>query len=254
MTFAISKVPVTFIKLLFLIHPMGKSWKNAGKAENAAKKGLMFTKVAREIQVAAKAGGADPAHNSRLRMAIDAAREISCPTDTIDRAIKKGAGLLDDGKIIEEIAYEGYAPHGVGVIVECQTDNRHRTAPEIRNLFKKHGGNMGETGSVAWMFAHVGIIEAAKGGSFDPDEEAIEAGANEVEKHGDTFLFYTSHAELDHVRHALINRGWKIKTCEPGFKATNLTDVTEAQKAEVLEFLSDLEDLDDTHRVFATLK
>jgi transcriptional/translational regulatory protein YebC/TACO1 len=106
---------------------MGKSWKNAGKVEKAQQKGQIFTKLAREIQVAAKVGGPDPAANARLRMAIDAAKKESCPNDTIDRAIKKGAGLLDDGKVIEELMYEGYGPHGVGVIVECQTDNKHRT-------------------------------------------------------------------------------------------------------------------------------
>ncbi|MGZ3725068.1 MAG: YebC/PmpR family DNA-binding transcriptional regulator, partial [Pseudobdellovibrio sp.] len=138
---------------------MGKGWKAAGKSENAQKKGQIFTKLAREIAVSSKIGGPDPAMNARLRMAIDAAKKMSCPNDTIERAIKKGAGLLDDGKIIEELTYEGYAPHGVGVIVECQTDNKHRTAPEMRAVFKKHDGNLGETGSVAWMFARVGEIE-----------------------------------------------------------------------------------------------
>jgi transcriptional/translational regulatory protein YebC/TACO1 len=107
---------------------MGKSWKNAGKTESAQKKGQIFTKLAREISVASKAGGPDPAMNPRLRLAIASAKEVSCPNDTIERAIKKGAGLLDDGKIIEELTYEGYGPHGVGVIVECQTEQLLRCA------------------------------------------------------------------------------------------------------------------------------
>lgn len=233
---------------------MGKSWKNAGKVEKAQQKGQIFTKLAREIQVAAKAGGPDPAANSRLRLAIDAAKKVSCPNDTIDRAIKKGAGLLDDGKIIEEITYEGYGPHGVGVIVECQTDNKHRTAPDMRHAFKSHEGNLGEVGSVAWMFDRVGLIEANKEGSFDPDEEAIEAGANEVNKNEDgSYEFFTGPDDLDAVRDALIKRGWKIGTAELSFKAKNITELSSEQMKEVEEFLNYLDDMDDTHRVHATV-
>lgn len=232
---------------------MGKGWKKTLKTENSQKKGIVFTKLAREIQVAAKAGGPDPNMNARLRMAIDAAKKQSCPNDTIDRAIKKGAGLLDDGKIIEEITYEGYAPHGVGVIVECQTDNKHRTAPDIRNAFKKHSGNMGETGSVAWMFNRVGLIEATKQGQFDPEEEAIEAGADEVEQNDEGYSFYTSIENLDSVRHSLIARGWHINASEPAYKAKEKTSLSEEQMSEVEEFLNALDDMDDTHRVFATI-
>lgn len=232
---------------------MGKSWKNAGKTENAQKKGAMFTKVAREIQVAAKSGGPDPAMNARLRLAIDAAKKISCPNDTIDRAIKKGAGLLDDGKIIEELTYEGYGPHGVGVIVECQTDNKHRTAPEMRSIFKKHGGNLGETGSVAWMFTRVGSILAIKAGAYDLDEEAIEAGADDVHKDDEQIEFYCSLESLDTVRAALVKRGWKVESASPSYKANNVTELNDSQKKEVEEFLIAVDDLDDTHLVHATI-
>lgn len=230
---------------------MGKGWKAPIKAANAAKKGLVFTKLAREIQVAAK-GGADPAMNNRLRVAIEAAKKQSCPNDTIDRAIKKGAGLLE-GAIVEELTYEGYGPHGVGVIVECQTDNKHRTAPEIRNCFKKHNGNMGESGSVAWMFSHVGLIEGTKAGDFDPEEEAIEAGANEVEKAEEGYSFLTNLDDLAEVRTNLEKRGWKITAAEPSFKANNITELNDAQKKDVEEFLNALDDMDDTHRVHATI-
>lgn len=233
---------------------MGKSWKNAGKTENAQKKGAMFTKVAREIQVAAKAGGPDPNMNPRLRLAVDAAKKISCPNDTIYRAIKKGAGLLDDGKIIEELTYEGYGPHGVGVIVECQTDNKHRTAPEMRNVFKKHGGNLGETGSVAWMFVRVGSVVATKAGDYDIDEEAIEAGADDVYKDEDGTVEFTCVLDLlDSVRSALYSRGWKIESAAPSYKATNTTELTNEQRKEVEEFLVAVDDLDDTHMVHATV-
>lgn len=232
---------------------MGKQWKQQGKAENSIKKGLIFTKLAREIQVAAKTGGPDPEANSRLRLAIDVAKKQQCPNDTIDRAIKKGAGLLDDGKIIEEVTYEGYGPHGVGVIVECQTDNKHRTAPEMRSIFKKNEGNLGEVGSVAWMFTRVGLIEAIKLGIFDPEEEAIEAGANEVEANSDGHTFYTTIEDLDQVRGQLVSRGWKINACELGYKAQNLTTLTDQQMADVEKFLNALDDMDDTHRVYATI-
>lgn len=232
---------------------MGKSWKNAGKMENAQKKGLMFTKFAREIQVAAKMGGADPNMNSRLRLAIDAAKKQAVPNDTIDRAIKKGAGLLGDSAAVEEVAYEGYGPHGVGVIVECQTDNRNRTAPEVRNVFKSHGGSIGELGSVAWMFKRVGLIEGKKEGSFDPEEEAIEAGADEVSKTEDGYSFYCAYESLDSVRHALQDRGWHISVCEPSYKANNITELTPEQMKDVEEFLNEMDDLDDSHRVHATI-
>ena len=162
---------------------MGRQWVHSVKSENSAKKGALITKLAREIQVAAKLGGADPNFNSRLRMAIDAAKKASCPSDTIERAIKKGSGQLE-GHSIDEIQYEGYGPHGVGVIVEVQSDNKNRTASEMRLIFKSHGGALGARDSVAWMFDRVSALEATRPGTFDPEEEAIEAGANEVEKIG----------------------------------------------------------------------
>ncbi|MFN7905456.1 MAG: YebC/PmpR family DNA-binding transcriptional regulator, partial [Pseudobdellovibrionaceae bacterium] len=154
---------------------MGKQWKKAGKMEASAKKGAVTTKIAREIQVATKMGGGDPNFNPRLRLALDLAKKNSVTNDTIERSIKKGLGQLDDGKTIDETTYEGYGPHGVGVIVECQTDNKNRTAAEMRTIFKTHGGGMGETNSVSWMFERVCLIEAVKAVTFDPEEEAIEA-------------------------------------------------------------------------------
>ncbi len=231
---------------------MGRQWVHQVKSENSAIKGALITKLAREIQVAAKMGGADPSFNARLRMAIDAAKKASCSADTIDRAIKKGSGQLE-GSHIDEIQYEGYGPHGVGVIVETQSDNKNRTASEMRLIFKSHGGALGEMGSVAWMFERVSALEATKAGSLDPDEEAIEAGANEVEKHGEGYLYYGAPEELDHVRKGLEARGWKITSAELSYKAKNITTLTTDQKKEVMEFLSELNDHDDTHRLHATL-
>lgn len=233
---------------------MGKSWKKAGKLEASQKKGALFTKFAREIQVAAKMGGPDPEGNSRLKLAILAAKAESVPKDTIERAIKKGSGQLDDGSQIEEIVYEGYAPHGVGVIVECQTDNRTRTVSEILNIFKKHNGNMGESGAVAWMFERVSMIKGKKAKVSDPEEEAIEVGANEVEHdEGDTYSFYGSPSDLDAIRSSLSGRGWEISVAELSFRAKEKTQISETQKTEVVELLEALDDNDDSHRVHATV-
>lgn len=233
---------------------MGKGWKKAGKLEASQKKGAIFTKVAREISVAAKLGGGDPEGNSRLKLAIAAAKEVSCPKDTIERAIKKGTGQLDDGAQIEEITYEGYGPHGVGIIVECQTDNRTRTVSEIRNVFKSNGGNMGESGAVAWMFERVCLIQGSKSGGFDAEEEAIEAGANEVEKEDDgSFSFYGNPADLDSIRKTLQGRGWEIKVAELSYKAKEMAKLSDDQLKEVHELLSALEDNDDSHRVHANV-
>jgi YebC/PmpR family DNA-binding regulatory protein len=233
---------------------MGKGWKNPLKVANAQKKGAVFTKLAREIQVAAKMGGADPNMNARLRLAIEKAKKSQCPVDTIERAVKKGAGLLDDGAQIDEVTFEGYGPHGVGVMVEAQTDNRNRTVPEMRTMFKNHDGNMGETGSVAWMFDRVGLLEATKAGTFDPEEEAIEAGANEVEKTDEGYAFYCNLEDINNVNKALVGRGWTITTSEPSYKAKTPADLTEAQLKDVHEMLAELDDHDDTHRVHATIK
>lgn len=232
---------------------MGKGWKSPIKAANAQKKGAIFTKLAREIMVATKMGGADPAMNARLRLAIEAAKKQQCPNDTIERAIKKGSGQLDDGSVVEETMYEGYGPHGVGVLVECQTDNRNRTVPEIRAIFKSHEGSMGESGAVAWMFDRVSLVEGNKAGTFDPEEEAIEAGANEVEKTDEGYAFYGDPTSSGEIAKALTARGWTITKAELSYKAKNLTELTPEQEKAVAEFLNELDDHDDTHRVHVTM-
>jgi YebC/PmpR family DNA-binding regulatory protein len=235
---------------------MGKGWKKGIATENAQKKGKLFTKFAKEIAVAAKLGGPDPAANARLRLAIDVARESSCPKDTIERAVRKGAGLDSDAAQIEEVIYEGYGPHKVGVLVECQTDNRHRTAPDIRNIFKSHDGHMGEVGSVAWMFDRVALVSGVKPAQAkDVEEEAIEANANSVEEDGEgLYSFYGAPEDVELMRSTLAQRGWTIKSAEPSYKAKNITELSEAQRQEVTEFLQELDDNDDTYRIHTTLE
>src|SRR6478609_10615795 len=186
---------------------MGAQWKQKGREQGADAKGKLFTKLAKEIMVAARSG-ADPNTNSRLRLAVEAAKRASMTRETLERAIKKGAGLLDGQAQHETVFYEGFAPHQVPVIVECLTDNKNRTAPNMRLLFRK--GQLGATGSVSWDFLRRGAIEAsppAKG--EDPEEAAIEAGAQEVEpgEEGDS-RFLTEPADLDTVGRALTARGW----------------------------------------------
>ncbi|MEG1454705.1 MAG: YebC/PmpR family DNA-binding transcriptional regulator, partial [Comamonas sp.] len=156
---------------------MGAQWKSKGKAQVADAKGKLFGKLAKEIMVAAR-GGADPAANSKLRLVVEQARKVSMPKDTLERAIKKGAGLTGETVNFEHVIYEGYAPHRVPVMVECLTDNVNRTVAQIRVLFRK--GQLGTSGSVAWDFNHVGLIEATPNSpEADPEMAAIEAGAQD---------------------------------------------------------------------------
>src|SRR5688572_483981 len=159
---------------------MGAQWKQAGREASAQKKGQMTAKLVREIMVAAKLGGADPDLNPRLFAAVEKAKKASVYKDTIERAIKKGAGLTDERINYELVTYEGFTPHKVPIIVECLTDNRNRTAPEIRNLFK--AGSLGQPGSVGFFFNHFGVVEATHPeAARDAEGDAIEAGAQEVE-------------------------------------------------------------------------
>src|SRR4051794_38847627 len=210
---------------------MGAQWKQAGREINAQKKGQMVAKLTREIMVAAKMGGPDPDYNPRLYVAVEKAKKASVYKDTIERAIKKGAGLLDEKINFETVVYEGFAPHKVPVVVECLTDNRNRTAPEIRNLFKT--GSLGQPGSVAFFFNHLGVVEATHADSNrDAEGDAIEAGAQEVEAleaeetpegtKGARFL--TEIKDLDAVSKALKAAGWNVIASEIRYVAKSFTD------------------------------
>jgi len=238
---------------------MGAQWKHAGRIANASKKGAVITKMVKEITVAAKLGVPDPAHNARLRAAIEDARKQSVPRDTIERAIKRGAGLLEPVNY-ETVIYEGFAPHKVPVIVECLTENRNRTASEVRVLFRK--GQLGASGAVAWMFDRFGIVEAShKDGSIDPEGAAIEAGAQQVEPLDAKDLpagsvgarFLTDPTDLDTVSKYLQSNGWDITASELGYIAKNKVEISPEQRKEVEEFLGDIDDNDDVHRVYAAL-
>jgi YebC/PmpR family DNA-binding regulatory protein len=232
---------------------MGAQWKTAIKVATAAAKGKVFSKLAKEIMIAAR-GGPDPAMNARLRAAVEAAKKQSMPRDNIERAIKKGAGLLDETVNFETVTYEGFAPHRVPVIVECLTDNKNRTATNIRMLFRK--GQLGTTGSVSWDFAHVGLVDATPPEGADAEEAAIEAGAQEVEPDGEGgFRFYTEPTDLDAVAKALSGRGWTVATMRIGWKAKNPQKIEDAAaRTEVEQFLHEIDDDDDVQHLYVGLQ
>ena len=235
---------------------MGAQWKAKGKALVADATGKLFGKLVKEITVAAR-GGADPASNSRLRLVVEQARKASMPKDTLERAIKKGSGTGADAINYERVIYEGYAPHQVAVMVECLTDNVKRTAPEMRVLFRK--GQLGTSGSVAWDFDHVGMIEAEPAvAGADPEEAAIEAGAQDCEP-GDeegTTTFWTDPAELDLVSRALPAHGFNVLSVKLGYKPknpVNPANLTAEQLEEVESFLAAIDGNDDVQNVYVGL-
>ncbi len=223
------------------------------KAIIDSKRGKVFTKIAREITVASRLGGPDPAANPRLRTAVLKARGVSMPNDNIDRAIKKGAGDLD-GANYDEVTYEGYGPGGIAVMVEAMTDNRNRTVSEIRSVFSKAGGQMGENGCVGWMFVRKGIILVPAEG-IDEDtlmETALEAGASDMEQDGDFFEISTPPDDIETVREALEAKNTTIESAEVSQVPENTVDVTEVEHArKVIRLMDNLEDLDDVQNVFA---
>lgn len=211
--------------------------------------------------MAAKGGDPNPDNNPRLRAAVEAAKKNSVPRDTIERAIKKGAGLLDEQVIYESISYEGFAPHRVPVIVECLTDNKNRTAADVRVLFRK--GQLGSMGSVAWMFDRLGVVEATHSqGGLDIEGAAIEAGAQNVEPlegeevpAGHTGArFLCDIPDLDVVNKALVQMGWTVTLSEPSYLAKSFVELSDDQKKEVAEFLNAIDEHDDVHRVYAGIR
>ena len=231
---------------------MGAQWKHAGRQASAVARSRVFTKLTKEIATAAR-GGADPSSNARLRAAIEAAKKQSMPRDTLERAIKKGAGLLDEQVNYEAVTYEGFAPHRVPVIVECLTDNKSRTMTNIRFLFRK--GQLGASGAVSWDFSHVGLVDATPPGAADAEEAAIEAGAQDFEPDGEGgFRFYTDAADLDAVSKALTARGWTVATMRIGWRAKNPMKLTDAAaRGEVDAFLAEIDEDDDVQHIYVAL-
>ncbi|MDE2419063.1 MAG: YebC/PmpR family DNA-binding transcriptional regulator [Burkholderiales bacterium] len=235
---------------------MGAQWKAKGKELAASAKGKLFGKLVKEILVAAR-NGADPASNSRLRLVVEQARKVSMPKETLDRAIKKGAGLTGEAVNYEHVIYEGFAPHQVAVMVECLTDNVKRTAPEMRVLFRK--GQLGTSGSVAWDFDFLGMIEAEPSApGADADMAAIEAGAQDLEpadENGVT-LFLTAPADLDLVSRALPAQGFTVLSAKLGYKPKNPVDpanLSAEQLEEVEAFLAAIDENDDVQNVYVAL-
>jgi YebC/PmpR family DNA-binding regulatory protein len=234
---------------------MGAQWKAKGKAQAADARGKLFGRLAKDLMIAAR-NGADPAANSRLRMVLELARKVSMPKDTVERAIKKGAGLTGEAVNFDRVMYEGFGPHRVPVMIECLTDNVNRTASDMRVIFRK--GQQGTSGSVSWDFDHVGMIEAEPTTpDADPEMAAIEAGAQDLEP-GDegTTLFITDAADLDLVSRALPAQGFNVLSAKLGYKPKNPIDpasLNAEAMAEVEEFLATVDECDDVQNVFVGL-
>lgn len=235
---------------------MGAQWKAKGKAQAADARGKLFGRLAKDIMIAAR-NGADPALNSRLRLVVEQARKVSMPKETLERAIKKGAGLTGEAVNFEHVMYEGFAPHRVPVMVECLTDNVNRTAPEMRVLFRK--GQLGTSGSVAWDFDHLGMIEAEPSTpGADPELAAIEAGAQDFEAPGEdgVTLFLTDPTDLDLVSRALPAHGFTVLSAKLGYKPKNPIDpasLSAEQLEEVEAFLAAIDGNDDVQNVYVGL-
>ncbi|NIP22250.1 MAG: YebC/PmpR family DNA-binding transcriptional regulator [Phycisphaerae bacterium] len=224
------------------------------KGAEDAKRGKMFTRLGRDITVAAREGGGDPNFNPNLRLAIDKAKTANMPKDNIERAIKRGTGELEGGEL-EEITYEGYAPHGVAMLIQCLTDNRNRTLSEVRRVFNKNGGNLAEQGAVAWMFDLKGYITVSPD-KVDPDEVfiiAVESGADDIEISDDIIEIYTPPTELHAIAQALQEAGISVDEAELAQFAQNEIELDVKETLSVMNIIELLEELDDVDKVYANL-
>lgn len=222
------------------------------KAAVDAKRGKIFTKVIKEIMVAARLGGGDPEGNARLRLAIEKAKSVNMPKENIERAIKKGTGELA-GEAYEEFLYEGYGPGGVAVLVEVMTDNRNRAVSEIRHLFTKYSGKPGEAGSVAWMFEKKGLILVDKKGCEEEVimEVALEAGAEDIQEEDDTWAVHTKPADFEKVKKAIMDRGLKIVSGEITMVPKSTLRLEGKDAEQMLKLMMALEDNDDVQNAYA---
>jgi YebC/PmpR family DNA-binding regulatory protein len=228
-------------------------WKNIRirKGKQDAIRGKLFTKISREIIVAARSGGGDVSMNPRLRVAVEKAREASMPVDNIKRAIDRGTGAIE-GAAYEEIVYEGYGPGGSAIILECYSENRNRTVAEVRHAFSKNGGNLAENGSVAWQFKHVGQIVLNRA-NLDEDEvtmAALEAGAEDVQADDEEITIYTAMEDLHKVNDNLSAAGFKAKEVGLTYVPTNKAELSNDDTLKLLKLLDMLEDLDDVQETY----
>ena len=233
-------------------HSKWASIKHKKKATDA-KRGALFTKLTRAIQVAAREGGGDPTGNPALALAVQKAKDASMPKDNIERAIAKGTGADADAESFESVLYEGYGPAGVAVLVESLTDNRNRTGSEVRHIFTKSGGNLGEPGSVAWVFDKKGVI-VVDGERYSEDDlfAAIDAGAEDVDTEADDAIeIYTTPGELESVRSALEGAGVSVDSAESTMIAKQTVELDAAKARQALRLVELLEDLEDVSRVTA---
>jgi YebC/PmpR family DNA-binding regulatory protein len=216
-----------------------------------AKRGKVFTKLIKEITVAARAGGGDPTANARLRSAIQAAKDENMPKDNIDRAVKKGTGELD-GANYEELTYEGYGAGGAAVFLESLTDNKNRTVSDVRHIFSRHNGSLGENGCVAWMFEKKGFLEIDKSVADEDTimEAAIEAGAEDVREADDTFEVITDVGDFEAVKEALTEAGVTFSFAEVTMLPQNTVDLGPKESEQMLKLLEALEDCDDVQKVY----
>jgi YebC/PmpR family DNA-binding regulatory protein len=226
------------------------------KEKTDAQRGKIFTKIGREIAVAVKEGGSDPANNTKLRDIIAKAKAANMPNDTINRSIKKASGELGSVNY-EEIVYEGYGPSGVAIIVEGLTDNRNRTAGEMRHIFDRCGGSLGATGCVSWMFDRKGILIIEKNSSVDEEElmmQALDAGAEDVIDNGDVFEVQTDPSNFSAVRDALENSGYSFLSANIEMVPQNTVTLSEEQAEPVMNLIERLEDNDDVQNIYHNLE
>jgi len=222
------------------------------KAKNDQQRGKLFSKLIREITTAARVGGGDPKGNMRLKAAFEEAKAVNLPADTLKRAIQKGTGELP-GETYEEVTYEGYGPGGVAVMIRVLTDNKNRTAPEIRHAFTKFGGNLGEVGSVGWMFERKGVIQV-DASRVDEDELfalALDAGAADMRRADGAYEIATGPSELEGVRRVLEERGVPIQSAEVAYVPQSTVRLGGKEAQQVLRMVEGLEDLEDVQQVYA---
>jgi YebC/PmpR family DNA-binding regulatory protein len=232
-------------------HSKWASIKHKKKATDA-KRGQLFTKLGRAIQVAAREGGGDPAGNAALATAVEKARQASMPKDNIERAIAKGSGAGADADAFESVTYEGYGPGGVAILVEALTDNRNRTSSDVRSAFNKSGGNMGEPGSVAWIFEKKGeIVVDSERYSEDDLFPAIDAGADDIDLDADVYEVVTSPEAFIAVKKALEEAGVELEAADLSMRPTTQVQVDEKQVGQLVRLIDTLEDLDDVQAVHA---
>ncbi len=232
-------------------------WANIKHRKEAQdnKKGKVFTKIARELTVAAKIGGGDPTSNSRLRLALDKARAANMPKDNVERAIKKGTGEGND-QIFEDIMYEGYASGGIGILIKALTDNRNRSNMEIRTVVTKRGGSMAEPGAVSWQFDNKGIIEVPVSACSEDEimEYALEAGAEDVVTESDIYVITTAPSDFETVKNSLETKNIAIEYAEVTMKPRTTIDVDKEAAKKIIALVEALEDLDDVQEVYGNYK